>query len=357
MSRLDSAAASFQVTAPVDCHRLSVAPMMDWTDRHCRFFLRQLTRHALLYTEMIAAPALLHGDAERLLAHSPGERPVALQLGGDDPGELAACARMGAEAGYAEIDLNVGCPSDRVQQRRIGACLMRSPEAVAEAVAAMQAAVHVPVTVKHRLGVDELDRYEDVARFVAIVAAAGCRRFVVHARKAWLAGLSPKQNREIPPLRPAEVHRLKRDFPALAIEINGGIGSLDEVERHLADGLDGVMLGRAAYHDPYLLAAADRRIFGDPTAATPSREEVVERLLPYVEGELAAGTPLPCMTRHLLGLFHGQPGGRRWRRVLSEGGRRPGAGAELLREALPARRSQPLRPLPAGAGLAAIAAP
>ena len=316
--------------------RLSVAPMMDWTDRHCRSFHRVLTRRTLLYTEMVTASAILRGDWRRLLAHSPAEQPLALQLGGDDPGDLAACAELAEGLGFREVNLNVGCPSDRVQSGRFGACLMREPQVVAEAVAAMRARVRVPVTVKHRLGVDEQEGYEPLAAFVEAVAAAGCRVFVVHARKAWLAGLSPKENREVPELRHDLVHRLKRDRPELTVVLNGGVPSLDAALDHLAAGLDGVMIGRAAYHEPWILAAADRRVFGETADPAPDREAAVAAYLPYVEAQLAAGEPLPRLTRHLLGLFHGEPRARRWRRILSEESRRPGAGVEVLRGALAA---------------------
>jgi tRNA-dihydrouridine synthase A len=320
------------VTLPLD-RRLSVAPMMDWTDRHCRYFLRRLSRHTLLYTEMVAAPALLGKGAARALAHHFEERPLALQVGGDDPRELATCAVAAERAGFAEVNLNVGCPSPRVQRGRFGACLMRDPERVAEAVAAMRANVSIPVTVKHRIGVDEADRWEDLLAFVTTVAAGGCETFIVHARKAWLQGLSPKQNREVPPLRHELVHRLKRQLPHLTVVLNGGIGSLGQAEEHLA-AVDGVMLGRAAYHDPFLLAEADRRIFREVAAPVPTRRQVIEAMLPYVESELAAGHSLPHLTRHLLGLYHGVPGGRRWRRRLGEEARRPGAGVDLLRAAV-----------------------
>ena len=316
--------------------RLSVAPMMDWTDRHCRSFHRVLTRRTLLYTEMVTAAAVLRGDWRRLLAHSPAEQPLALQLGGDDAGDLAACAELAEGLGFREVNLNVGCPSDRVQSGRFGACLMREPQVVAEAIAAMQARVHVPVTVKHRLGVDEQEGYEPLAEFVEAVAAAGCRVFVVHARKAWLAGLSPKENREVPELRYDLVHRLKRDRPELTVVLNGGVPSLDAALEHLAAGLDGVMIGRAAYHEPWILAAADRRVFGEAADPVPDREAAVAAYLPYVEAQLAAGEPLPRLVRHLLGLFHGEPRARRWRRILSEDSRRPGAGVEVLRAALAA---------------------
>lgn len=315
--------------------RLSVAPMMDWTDRHCRAFHRVLTRRTLLYTEMVTAAAILRGDWRHLLAHAPAERPLALQLGGDDPRDLAACAALAQELGFDEVNLNVGCPSDRVQQGRFGACLMRHPEVVAAGVAAMRAKVAIPVTVKHRLGVDEQEGYEPLAAFVDAVAAAGCRVFVVHARKAWLSGLSPKENREVPPLHHELVYRLRRERPELTVVLNGGVLSLDAALGHLAH-VDGVMIGRAAYHEPWLLAAADSRVFGASRDPVASRRAAVEAFLPYVEERLAAGEPLPRLTRHLLGLWHGEPRARRWKRVLSEGARPPGAGVEVVREALAA---------------------
>jgi len=306
--------------------------MMDWTDRHDRFFLRLITRRTLLYTEMISTAAILHGDRDRLLGHDPAEHPLALQLGGATPGDLAACARIAEDYGYDEVNLNVGCPSDRVQNARFGACLMAEPETVAACVAAMRAACGLPVTVKTRTGVDQRDAYSDLRSFVATVATAGCRSFTVHARKAWLSGLSPKQNREVPPLDYARVYRLKLDFPDLEIVINGGIGSLDEVERHLSH-VDGAMIGRSAYQTPYMLADADRRIFAAAGPA-PSREEIARALLPYVERQCAAGMPVKAVTRHILGLFNGEPGARLWRRALSETAHRPGAGPEVIEAAL-----------------------
>jgi len=306
--------------------------MMDRTDRHFRFFLRQITRHTLLYTEMVTTGAILAGGRRDLLAFDDAEKPLALQLGGDDPTQLAACARIAEDMGYDEVNMNVGCPSDRVQQGRFGACLMAEPERVAAAVDAMRAAVALPVTVKHRIGVDDLDRYDDMARFVEVVAAAGCDRFSVHARKAWLQGLSPKENREVPPLRYDDVYRLKRELPHLRIEVNGGIRTLDDVRRHL-EHVDGVMIGRAAYDDPYLFAAADV-LFFDDDAPPPSRREVVEAMIVYASRRLAEGVPLQRLTQPLLGLFAGQRGTRAWKRHLSENAHRRGAGAEVLREAL-----------------------
>ncbi len=306
--------------------------MMEWTDRHCRYFMRLLSKDVYLYTEMVTCGAILHGDAAHALRFHPAEHPLALQLGGSDPADLAASARIAAEFGYNEINLNVGCPSDRVQTGRFGACLMAEPQQVADCVAAMAAAVTLPVTVKCRIGIDDLDRYEHFRHFIVTVAAAGCRTFIVHARKAWLHGLSPKQNREVPPLRYDLVHRLKQELPHLEIIINGGITDLDQAEAQLQH-VDGVMMGRAAYHHPGLLAEVDRRFYHDPHPA-PTQQEVVERLLPYVEAQLAAGTQLHHITRHVLGLFQGRRGARAWRRYLSEHGHRAGAGPEVLRAAL-----------------------
>ena len=292
--------------------------MMDWTDRHCRFFHRLLTRHALLYTEMITAEAVIHGDQQKLLGFSPEERPLALQLGGSDPQRLAMAAKIAARFGYDEINLKVGCPSDRVQEGRFGACLMAEPDLVAAAVAAMQnAAGDIPVTVKCRIGIDDQDSEADLDRFIRTVASAGCSTFIVHARKAWLQGLSPKENREVPPLDYGRVVRLKQAYPHLTIALNGGIGSLDEAAKHL-EHVDGVMLGRAAYHTPYLLAQVDQRIFGDINAPI-ERREVIERLMPYIEAHLAAGGKMHSITRHVLGLYHGEPGARAFRRHLSGG--------------------------------------
>ena len=301
--------------------RLSVAPMMDWTDRHCRVFHRLLAPHARLYTEMVHANAVVLGDRERLLGFDPVEQPVALQLGGSEPALLAQAARIGGEWGYAEINLNCGCPSDRVQAGRFGACLMREPALVAEAVAAMRAATAVPVTVKCRLGVDDDQDYERFLAFIDTVAAAGCATFVVHARNAWLQGLSPKENREVPPLRYEWAWQLKRDRPGLQVLVNGGIASPEAVEAQLAHA-DGVMLGRAAYHDPYLLHRLDVALYGGPLR---DRAGLLRALRPYVEAQLAAGVALKHITRHVLGLFHGQPGGRAFRQVLSEGAHREGA--------------------------------
>lgn len=308
--------------------------MLDWTDRHCRYFLRLISRHARLYSEMVTTGALLHGDVARHLDFDPSEHPVALQLAGSDPAALAACAKLGERWGYDEINLNVGCPSERVQVGSFGACLMAEPRLVADCVRAMRDAVAVPVTVKHRLGIDRNEDYGFVRDFVGTVAAAGCAVFVVHARNAWLKGLSPKENRDVPPLRYGDVHRLKREFPALTIVINGGLARWDDIDRELV-AVDGAMIGRAAYHDPWLLAQADWRAYGDD-ATRRSRADVVRALLPYVEAELARGTPLRAITCHILGLYHGQSGGRHFRRILSDASRLKRAGPELLQEALAA---------------------
>lgn len=318
-------------SGPVSSHRFCVAPMMEWTDRHFRFFARLLSRRALLYTEMLTSAALIHGERHRLLDFDCSEHPLALQLGGSDPRELAAAARIGEDWGYDEINLNVGCPSDRVQSGRFGACLMAEPELVAECVAAMRATVRVPVTVKCRIGIDERDSWEELVHFVATVTAAGAQAVIVHARKAWLQGLSPKENREIPPLHYPSVHRLKHEFPALAIVINGGIGTLDDCDEHLRH-VDGVMLGRSAYHDPWLLARVDSQLFGT-TDPMDTRHHALDAFLPYVERQLAEGCRLHQISRHVLGLFHGCPGGRRFRRHIAENAYRDTAGIEVLRDA------------------------
>ncbi|PTA68175.1 tRNA dihydrouridine(20/20a) synthase DusA [Deinococcus arcticus] len=313
-------------------YTLSVAPMMDWTDRHCRVFHRTLTRRTLLYTEMVTTGAVLHGDRERHLGFSGVEHPLALQLGGSDPAALAECARMAQDWGYDEVNLNCGCPSDRVQNGSFGACLMGTPDVVARAVEAMRRATTLPVTVKHRIGIDDLDSYEHLTTFVRTVAAAGCETFIVHARKAWLSGLSPKENREIPPLRYEVVRQLKVDFPHLITVLNGGVLTLDAAQEALA-WADGVMIGRAAYQEPYLLATADQLVFGE-TGSPVTRREAIEAYLPYVSGQLAQGQPLNRMMKHTLGLFAGQPGARHWKRTLSEQGHKPGAGLEVVRGAL-----------------------
>ncbi|MEM1090914.1 MAG: tRNA dihydrouridine(20/20a) synthase DusA [Pseudomonadota bacterium] len=312
---------------------LSVAPMMDWTDRHCRYFHRLLTPSARLYTEMVTTGAVIHGDRQKLLAFDPAEHPVALQLGGSDPQALAESASIGEAFGYDEINLNVGCPSDRVQTGRFGACLMREPALVADCLGAMREAVTVPVTVKHRLGVDEQDQDTDLERFVESVVSSGTTTLIVHARQALLKGLSPKENRTVPPLNYRRVYRLAAEHPELTIVINGGIETLEQCEQHLAS-VDGVMLGRAAYQNPFLLAVCEEKLLGGRPPA--SREAVLRSLRPYVERQLANGTPLKHMTRHILGLFQGQPGGRYWRRFLSENAHRADAGWWVVEGALEA---------------------
>lgn len=314
---------------------LSVAPMMKRTDRHQRYFMRCITKRTLLWSEMITARAILHGDRPHLLDFDAAEHPLVLQLGGDDPAEMAEAARIAQAWGYDEVNINVGCPSDRVKSGNFGACLMLDPPRVARCVEAMAAAVDIPVTVKHRIGVDERDRYEDMLDFVDTIAAAGgCMRFTVHARKAWLQGLSPKENRNVPPLRYDEVWRLKRERPDLVVEINGGVKTMDEVLEHL-EHVDAVMIGRGAYDRPYSFAEADRRVFGGE-AAPPTREEVVAALLPYIEERLSADPTcrLHHITRHVTNLYAGQPGARTWRRYLSEHHHRQGAGPEVLEQAL-----------------------
>lgn len=313
--------------------RLAIAPMMDWTDTHCRVLHRLMSARTLLYTEMVTSPALVRGDVRRLLRFSPSEHPVACQLGGSDPAELALAARMVEDEGYDEVNLNVGCPSDRVRSGAFGAVLMREPGLVAECVAAMRAAVGIPVTVKCRIGVDEQEPSKVLPAFLATVAEAGAQRVIVHARKAWLDGLSPKENREVPPLEHALVHSLRERFPGLDLWINGGIGSLAEARRHLEAGMDGVMVGRAAYHTPSeILLRADADLHGGGPVRTS--EAVAEAMIPYAERHVRDGGRLHSVTRHMLGLFAGRPGARLWRRHLSEHAHRPGAGAEVIREAL-----------------------
>ncbi len=323
--------------------RLSVAPMMDWTDRHCRVLHRLITRHTRLYTEMVTTGALLHGDVPHHLDFSEAEHPLALQLGGSEPDDLAACAKLAERWGYDEINLNCGCPSERVQRGAFGACLMAEPALVADGVAAMRAASTLPVTVKHRIGIDRVESYGFVRDFVGTVhERGGCEVFVVHARNAWLQGLSPKENREIPPLRYELVHRLKRDFPALTIAVNGGLAS-DEAIAEQLEQVDGVMVGRHAYHEPWAMAGWDQRFFGTavPTAAAPtaptSREAVEEAFVAYLEGLAGQGTPWSLASRHLLGLYNGQPGARRWRQVWSDHrlkGERPSRVMALARAAM-----------------------
>ncbi len=313
-------------------HAFCVAPMMDWTDRHDRFFLRLISSRAFLYTEMVTALAVIFGDREKLIGFDAAEHPIALQLGGSDPAKLAEAARIGEGFGYDEINLNVGCPSDRVQSGRFGACLMAEPELVATCVNEMRNAVSVPVTVKCRIGIDDQDEEEALAHFVDHVSSAGCSTFIVHARKAWLAGLSPKENRDIPPLNYALVYRLKQQRPELEIIINGGIADLDQCDAHLAH-VDGVMLGRAAYQNPYILNEVDSRIFAE-VGLPSSRDDIVERLLPYVERKLAAGARLNHITRHIMGLYHQVPGAKLWRRHFSDHAHKAGAGTEVILEAL-----------------------
>ncbi|MDR2012890.1 MAG: tRNA dihydrouridine(20/20a) synthase DusA [Rhodanobacter sp.] len=336
MNITDSIQPSTAARAP---WRLCVAPMLDWTDRHCRYFHRLLAPHARLYTEMVVAQAVIHGDRTRLLGFDPAEHPLALQLGGAEPDDLARAARIGAEAGYDEINLNVGCPSDRVQSGRFGACLMREPARVRACVAAMRGAVaHTAarVSVKCRIGVDEQDEDAGLDAFIDSVHAGGCQVFIVHARKAWLQGLSPKENREIPPLNYARVYRLKREHPYLTILINGGIVTVDEVHEHVRH-VDGVMLGRAAYHEPYRLAQIEHALTGTPL---PDRDDVLMALRRYVEDHLAHGGRLHHITRHILGLYQGLPRARAFRRVLSEQAQRAGAGWEVVEQALAARRGE-----------------
>jgi len=308
-----------------------VAPMLDWTDRHCRYFHRLLAPSALLYTEMLTSGAVLHGDRERLLGFSAEERPLALQLGGSDPADLARCARIAERLGYDEVNLNVGCPSDRVQRGRFGACLMLEPMLVRDCLAAMLDAVAIPVTIKIRLGVDDHDSYEEFRDFVGTVARSGCSVFIVHARKAWLSGLSPKQNREVPELRHDWVHRLKREFAGLSIVINGGIATVEQAERHLR-ALDGVMLGRAAYHNPWILSELQWRLHG--TQGVADRDDAVQALSGYMAGQKALGVPVKHITRHVLGLYQGLPGARNWRRHISEHAHLDPENDRLLTEAL-----------------------
>ena len=312
-------------------NKILIAPMMDWTDRHCRFFMRMLNPSAFLYTEMVTAAAIHHGDAERLLSYNDEEHPIALQLGGCDPEWMASASRKAAGFGYDEININVGCPSDRVQSGQFGACLMGQPQTVADCYRAMQAETDIPVTVKTRIGIDDKDTDEFLRQFVESLAAAGCRKFIVHARIAILDGLSPKENRTIPPLNYDRVYRLKHDLPELEVVINGGLEDIEQVEDVLHH-VDGAMIGRQAYHQPYFLAELEHHF--NPDWPLPDRREVVLAMLPYVESVLAAGQPLHRITRHMLGLFAGQPGARAWRRYISEHAHRDGAGSEVLINAL-----------------------
>ncbi len=311
--------------------RISIAPMMDCTDRHDRYLLRLISRHVLLYTEMITTGALLYGDNAKFLAYDDREHPVALQLGGSEPDDMARCARMAQDAGYDEVNMNVGCPSDRVKSGRFGACLMVESQRVADCVAAMNAAVTVPVTVKTRIGIDDRDSYQELCAFVEQVAAAGCRVFIIHARKAWLRGLSPKQNREIPPLCYDTVYRLKKDYSDLHVGINGGIRTLDEVDQHL-NKVESVMIGREAYRNPHFLSEVDTRYFGG-FQPVRSREAILEDYLIYIEQQLAQGVYLKHMARHILGLFQGMPGAKAWRRAISENAYHPDAGCEVIQTA------------------------
>lgn len=312
-------------------HRLSIAPMLDWTDRHYRYMARLISKHQLLYTEMVTTGAIIHGKGD-YLSYNEEEHPLALQLGGSNPTDLATCAKKAQEYGYDEVNINVGCPSDRVQNGRFGACLMAEPKLVAEAVDAMRSVVDIPVTVKHRIGIDELDSYQFMTDFVGEVSDAGCETFIVHARKAWLSGLSPKQNREIPPLDYERVYQLKRDFSDLIISINGGVKSLAEAKAHLAH-VDGVMIGREAYQNPYVLAGVDAEIFGD-NREVMSRHQVVETMLPYIESHLKNGGKLNHISRHMLTLFMGMTGAKQWRRYISENATKQGAGIEVIEHAL-----------------------
>lgn len=311
--------------------KFTVAPMLDWTDRHCRYFHRLLTKQAVLYTEMVTTGAILHGDRDRHLRFNPQEHPLALQLGGSEPQELAECARIAADYGYDEVNINVGCPSERVQKGAFGACLMAEPNLIAECVEAMRSAVPIPVTVKNRIGIDDQDDYAGLHQFVSTVAQAGCQTFIIHARKAWLKGLSPKENREIPPLRYELVYQIKQEFPQLEIIINGGITTLAQCQQHLQH-VDGVMVGREAYHNPWMLAQVDPLLYGVDAPCT-DRKAVLEELLVYVQAQMEAGVPLNHISRHILGLFQGLPGARGWRRHISENAHKPAMGINLFYEA------------------------
>lgn len=320
------------MSAPLfEARKLSIAPMLDWTDRHCRYFMRLMSSNVLLYTEMVTTGALIYGKGD-YLGFNQEEHPVAVQLGGSNPDEMARCAVMCQARGYDEVNINVGCPSDRVQNGRFGACLMAEPQTVADCVKAMQAHVDIPVTVKSRIGIDDMDEYDDLTKFIQIVAEAGCDTFIVHARKAWLQGLSPKQNREVPPLNYDRVYQLKRDFPHLHISINGGVTSLEQTKQHLAH-VDGVMIGREAYANPSLLLDVDNELFG-ATETLVSREQVVRQMIPYIEQHVANGGRVWHVARHMLGLFQGQPGGKLWRRYLSQNAPKRNNDPQLLLEAL-----------------------
>ncbi|WP_435248379.1 tRNA dihydrouridine(20/20a) synthase DusA [Vibrio sp. nBUS_14] len=319
-------------TSKYAANRLSVAPMLDWTDRHCRYFHRLLSQQTLLYTEMITTGAILHGKGD-FLEYNEQEHPLALQLGGSNPVDLAACAKLAGERGYDEINLNVGCPSDRVQNGRFGACLMAEPELVADCVSAMKEVTDIPITVKTRIGIDDQDSYEFLTQFVSTVSEkGGCEQFTIHARKAWLSGLSPKENREIPPLDYDRAYQIKKDFSDLVIAVNGGITTLEQTKEHLQH-LDGVMIGREAYHSPFILAEVDQQIFGLDTPIK-KRSQVVEEMYPYIERELSKGASLGHISRHMLGLFQSMPGARQWRRYISENAHKKGAGIEVVQTAL-----------------------
>ncbi|MGX9419498.1 tRNA dihydrouridine(20/20a) synthase DusA [Vibrio sp. WJH972] len=319
-------------TSAFDSNRFSVAPMLDWTDRHCRYFHRLLSSQTLLYTEMITTGAIIHGKGD-FLKYSEEEHPVSLQLGGSNPKDLAHCAKLAEERGYDEINLNVGCPSDRVQNGRFGACLMGEAELVAECIAAMKAEVSIPVTVKTRIGIDDQDSYEFLTNFIQVVSEkGGCEQFTIHARKAWLNGLSPKENREIPPLDYPRAYQIKQDFPHLSIAVNGGVKTLEQAKEHLKH-LDGVMVGREAYQNPYLLATVDQEIFGLDTPVK-KRSQVVHEMLPYIEFQLANGANLGHISRHMIGLFQSMAGARQWRRYISENAHKAGAGVEVIEAAL-----------------------
>ncbi|WP_061040019.1 tRNA dihydrouridine(20/20a) synthase DusA [Vibrio coralliirubri] len=319
-------------TSKYAANRLSVAPMLDWTDRHCRYFHRLLSQQTLLYTEMVTTGAILHGKGD-FLEYNEQEHPLALQLGGSNPGDLAACAKLAGERGYDEVNLNVGCPSDRVQNGRFGACLMAEPELVADCVSAMKEVTDIPITVKTRIGIDDQDSYEFLTKFVSTVSEkGGCEQFTIHARKAWLSGLSPKENREIPPLDYDRAYQIKKDFSDLVIAVNGGITTLEQTKEHLQH-LDGVMIGREAYHSPFILAEVDQQIFGLDTPIK-KRSQVVEEMYPYIERELSNGASLGHISRHMLGLFQSMPGARQWRRYISENAHKKGAGIEVMQTAL-----------------------
>lgn len=328
------------MTSPTLDRRFTLAPMMEWSTSDCRTFWRLLTKNAVLYSEMVTTGALLHGDKARFLAYNACEHPLALQLGGSNPKDLAECSKIAEDWGYDEVNLNCGCPSDRVQNGMIGACLMAEPDLVADCIAAMQNAVNIPVTVKHRIGIDDMEDYAGLVKFVSTIAATGCSTFIVHARKAWLKGLSPKENREVPPLQYDKVYQLKQDFPHLEIIINGGITTLEQSKR-LLEQVDGVMLGREPYANPYLLAEVDQQIYG-VSRPVISREEVMEGFIAYCEEQLAKGTRLNHLTRHILGLYQGMPHARQFRRILSEQAHKPGVGIEVVDRARAALNAVPL---------------